>query len=56
MADYVLVTKVIHFYNGVKLSDGAAQACHPAHLVATDAPLSPAPQIGLFAGHLQHTR
>ena len=40
---------------GVLLRDGAAKLSRPAHLMTDDAPLPPAPQIGPFAGHLQHT-
>ena len=40
---------------GVRLLLGAAQTCRLAHPVPVDAPFSPTPQIGLFAGQIQHT-
>ena len=40
---------------GVLLRDGATKLSRPAHLMTDDVPLPPTPQIGPFAGHLQHT-
>ena len=45
----------VPYGRGVLLRDGATKLSRPAHLMTDDAPLPPTPQIGPFAGHLQHT-